>query len=231
MPVSSGRPPVFTHSATCTLYNDECTWSTETDKRRIAKKGEVQALRERIKVLEGLLEGVRELGPGPPSKTEGRTELIDSDDADDDERDTETETEVTTGAGLNRLKLDEETLQFTNYGPTSAFQHLPEPPASRLSASPHAVSDFSPSPIPSSIDENVVHWDKHLPPLESWDKDLHDGLLDLYFSHFSELSPFKQPKESIEKSDAEGSLFRQLVHVDRGRLLPERSQEVRDAFR
>ncbi|GAA5900029.1 uncharacterized protein JCM6883_006067 [Sporobolomyces salmoneus] len=175
--------------STCTLYNDECTWSTETDKRRIAKKGEVAALRERIKVLEGLLEGTtRDNAQGQVERRDERTELVDSDE---NEEDSDTEKEVTSGAGVNRLKLDEETLQFTNYGPTSAFQHLPEPSASRLSASPLAANDFSPSPIPSTVlsdsadDGGPIHWNKYLPALDSWDKELHDELLELFFAHFN----------------------------------------------
>ncbi|GAA5963919.1 hypothetical protein JCM3765_006053 [Sporobolomyces pararoseus] len=169
--------------STCTLYRDECRWSEETDKRRMANKGEVAALRERIKILEGLLAGMDIQAQG--QNTGERTELLDPED--EEEEDTDTEKDV---AGINRLKLDEETLQFTNYGPTSAFQHLPEPPASRTSASPLEANDFSPSPIPSSIlseslAETPIRWDRYLPPLDGWDEELHDKLLGLFFSYFN----------------------------------------------
>ncbi|GAA5982315.1 hypothetical protein JCM5350_006141 [Sporobolomyces pararoseus] len=178
--------------STCTLYRDECRWSEEGDKRRMAKKGEVAALRERIKVLEGLLAGMdsqdQTQNPGE------RTELLDSED--EAEEGTDTETDV---AGINRLKLDEETLQFTNYGPTSAFQHLPEPPTSRLSASPLGENDFSPSPVPSSglsesLAETPIHWDKFLPPLDDWNEELHDKLLELFFSYFNNWCCWVQQK-------------------------------------
>lgn len=46
---------VFRRTATCTLYQDQCSYSSETDGRKPASKSYVTALEERVKVLEALL--------------------------------------------------------------------------------------------------------------------------------------------------------------------------------
>ncbi|GAA5944992.1 uncharacterized protein JCM15063_000595 [Sporobolomyces koalae] len=169
--------------STCALYKSECVWSEDVDKRRTARKGEVAALRERIKTLEALLDGRDPQATGGES-TRYRTELIQSDE------DEVEETDVADGVGINRLKIDEQTLELTAYGPTSAFQHLPEPPiTSRLSASPR-TNPLSPTPVPllsspvPSIDTKI-HWNKYLPALVDWDERLHDKLVDLFFHYFN----------------------------------------------
>ncbi|GAA6059217.1 hypothetical protein JCM10212_006610 [Sporobolomyces blumeae] len=202
--------------STCVLYRDECTWAHEQDHRRTAKKGEVTALRERIKILETLL---KQSGGNLEDEalTKTRTELLDSDDeaSDEDAR------EVTNGAAINRLKIDAETLELTAYGPTSAFQHLPEPLPRRISTSPQSnalsrsplpptsatlhpllhgmgsppsgaiapspsSSSISASPAPESeVPDGPFAWNRNLPTLENWDQDLHDALIDAFFSYFN----------------------------------------------
>lgn len=74
-------------AATCQLYHDECSYSVDTDGRKPPARHYVAALEERIKVLEGMLNG--------PAMDEGEDGAEDS-----------------TAAGLDRLKLDEETFEF-----------------------------------------------------------------------------------------------------------------------
>ncbi|GAA5831344.1 hypothetical protein JCM5353_008564 [Sporobolomyces roseus] len=177
--------------STCTLYKDDCTWSENVDARRTARKGEVAALRERIKTLESLLKG-----SGQEVEREGggsgrvRTELIDSEE--DDGSEGEDAVQVLNEVGISRLKLDENGLEFTNYGPTSAFQHLPSPPIAqtRLSASPQSFprSPIAFAPTLEAADaQGPIEWNKYLPllELEGWDESLHDSLLALFFSYFN----------------------------------------------
>ncbi|GAA6008086.1 hypothetical protein JCM11491_001876 [Sporobolomyces phaffii] len=161
--------------STCTLYKDTCVWSDQGDQRRAPKKGEIAALRERIKVLEGLL-ARKEDGQGLDEAVRVRTKVLDS-----DQEDTETENDGMSGA------LDEQTLELTAYGPTSAFQHLPPPDPG---ASPLDANNFSPSPIPSSSQSDTtsgapIYWNKFLPQLEGWDEALHDDLVDVFFLFFN----------------------------------------------
>lgn len=183
--------PTLIFTATCTLYKDDCTWSENVDARRTARKGEVAALRERIKTLESLLKG-----SGQEVEREGggservRTELIDSEE--DDGSEGEDAVQVLNEVGISRLKLDENGLEFTNYGPTSAFQHLPSPPIAqtRLSASPQSFPRspiaFAPTLEPADA-QGPIEWNKYLPllELEGWDEPLHDSLLALFFSYFN----------------------------------------------
>ncbi|GAA5948610.1 hypothetical protein JCM21900_005189 [Sporobolomyces salmonicolor] len=119
--------------STCSLYRDDCTWGTDQDGRRTVGKAYVAALESRVKVLSSLLKK-----QGICSEMEGelegmRLELgLDGEESGEDEKD-----EVQNGSGINRLKLDDETFELTQYGPTSAFQHLPEPAHRPLSSSPH----------------------------------------------------------------------------------------------
>lgn len=91
-PYSSGRSgpradPVRLRTATCNLYHDECTYSNDVDGRKPPARTYVAALEQRIKVLEQML--------NQPDMDEGL------DDGEDD-----------AAAGLDRLKLDEETCEF-----------------------------------------------------------------------------------------------------------------------
>ncbi|GEM10769.1 cytoplasmic protein [Rhodotorula toruloides] len=189
---------------TCTLYHDTCTFSIETDGRKPASKSYVTALEERVKVLEAILTqgGV----------SDDATTLQDTVDGVGDG--TGLEEGAQADLGLDRLKLDEETLEFTNYGPTSAFQHLPEPLASpnnddsrALSQSPGAppsaqtnssfrrrastLTAASP-PLPSyrsatSPLNGPLDWQRNLPPAiaQKWDADLHEHLLVRFFRYFN----------------------------------------------
>jgi len=183
--------PISLSTATCTLYRDDCVWSENVDARRTARKGEVAALRERIKTLESLLKASGQDTEGEVGGGERvRTELVDSEEEDASEG--EDAVQVLNEVGISRLKLDEDGLELTNYGPTSAFQHLPSPPnaQTRLSASPQS---FPRSPIASSPNLDAAHtqgsieWNRHLPrlELEGWDEALHDSLLELFFSYFN----------------------------------------------
>ncbi|GAA5984765.1 hypothetical protein JCM10908_003494 [Rhodotorula pacifica] len=162
--------------STCNLYHDECSYSVDTDGRKPPARHYVAALEERIKVLEGMLNG--------PAMDE------DGDGADE-----------STAAGLDRLKLDEETCEFLQYGPTSAFQHLGEP--SGMPTSPGSADDarLSRSPVASlprtvgsfldgrssSTPSGPLEWSRYLPGhlAREWDESLHDDLLKRFFTYFN----------------------------------------------
>lgn len=163
--------------ATCSLYHDECTYSNDTDGRKPPARSYVASLEERIRILEGLLAN--------PSAEEA------AEDPD----------ESTAVGGLDRLKLDEETCEFLQYGPTSAFHYLDEPannatsPASmddaRLSRSPAASL---PRAVGSYLDRRAsatpigpLDWSRYLPAeaVEGWDEDLHEDLLKRFFTYFN----------------------------------------------
>ncbi|GAA5899523.1 hypothetical protein JCM8208_000581 [Rhodotorula glutinis] len=161
--------------STCELYHDECTYTAEQDGRRPAAKSYVSALEERVKVLERMLKQGSALGEDEAS--EGR----EGEDGAGQE---------TAELGLDRLKLDEETLELLQYGPTSAFQHLPEPQDGRdLSLSPAAsLPAFSPHALFDTASAGPLDWRRHLPhddDLEDWDEPLHDSLLALFFCFFN----------------------------------------------
>lgn len=93
-------------------------------------------------------------------------------------------------------QLDEETLELLHYGPTSAFQHLPEPQDGRdLSLSPAASQSvgslpaFSPHALFDAASAGPLDWRRHLPrdddALDDWDEPLHDSLLALFFCYFN----------------------------------------------
>ncbi|BGP02993.1 hypothetical protein NBRC10513v2_006720 [Rhodotorula toruloides] len=191
--------------STCTLYHDTCAYSGETDGRKPASKSYVTALEERVKVLEALL---TQAGVSDDAATlEGAVDRGD-DGAGLGEG-------VQADLGLDRLKLDEETLEFTNYGPTSAFQHLPEPLASpnnddsrALSQSPGAPSSAQTTsffrrrastlnaaspPFPSyraatsPLPSGPLDWQRNLPSAiaQKWDAELHEDLLVRFFRYFN----------------------------------------------
>ncbi|GAA5881803.1 hypothetical protein JCM16303_006460 [Sporobolomyces ruberrimus] len=209
-----GAQPVC---STCVLYKDACVYSEESDKRHHPKRGEIAALRDRIKTLEGLLEGTTLDGhEGGAYATRIRTELTES----EDEEDSDPEKDIVNGAGVSRLKLDEHTLELTAYGPTSAFQHLPGPPPDRLSASPLGTTHLSPPPSMLSSNQSdasghtPIYWNKYLPPLEGWDEALHDALLDLFFLYFNpwcywiEEEQFRRDLRSVLSFDSNHSTSR-----------------------
>lgn len=73
------------------------------------------------------------------------------------------------------LQLDEETLEYVQYGPTSPFQHL--------------ASQFCPiiaeeTLTSASPDSQHVSWDRDLPYLPAWDEQLHEDVLSWFFAYF-----------------------------------------------
>ncbi|GAA5863052.1 hypothetical protein JCM3774_001405 [Rhodotorula dairenensis] len=161
--------------STCSLYQDQCTYSVDLDGRKPPARHYVAALEERIKVLEGMLNG--------PAM-----------DAGDDG------TEDSTTAGLDRLKLDEETCEFLQYGPTSAFQHLGD--TAGLPTSPGSVEEAGLSKSPASLPRTAgsfldrrtsatpsgpLEWSRYLPEhlAQEWDEALHDDLVNRFFCYFS----------------------------------------------
>ncbi|BGP19681.1 hypothetical protein JCM10213v2_007777 [Rhodosporidiobolus nylandii] len=204
MPAQSkcdGGTPVC---STCTLYHDTCSYTSSQDGRRPAAKSYVKALEERVKLLEDLL-AKTPAGTTAELPALGETDSGMADD-DGDEENLE-------GIGLDRLKLDEETLEFVQFGPSSAFQHLPETrsatspsadptalaasPSTSLAADPfHARRDsfglegLSPRSVPSpqvlgDPPRGPLDWAKNLPPLAGWDEELHDDLLNRFFVYFN----------------------------------------------
>ncbi|GAA6042421.1 hypothetical protein JCM8097_008444 [Rhodosporidiobolus ruineniae] len=188
----------------CRLYHDDCTYSSAQDGRRPAPKAYVQALEERIRVLEALLKDGNE-GMGLAA-------------LDEDDEEAEEDKAQTAAVGLDRLKLDEETNEFLAYGPTSAFQHLPQPtrqvgsPTSE--ANPHGTSpsgasysgaggsffdrrtsfsigSTSPRPLVSPLGpgsespSGPLDWSRNLPDLPGWDQELHDDLIDRFFCYLN----------------------------------------------
>lgn len=112
---------------------------------------------------------------------------------------------------VERLKLDDDTGELRFYGPTSAFRHLPEPPsASQPSptstpASPQSFpsssntlfgslsSDIQTAGSPSAGNISAeptrpigeIDWGRNLPEIPGGlDEDLHDLLLELFFTYF-----------------------------------------------
>ena len=75
------------------------------------------------------------------------------------------------------------------YGPTSAFQHLPEPDGRDLSLSPaSSLPAFSPHAVFDTTTAGPLDWRRHLPrddDLKDWDEALHDSLLALFFTYFN----------------------------------------------
>lgn len=98
--------------------------------------------------------------------------------------------------GLSWLQYDP-TSGLLQYGRASVFQHLPDPsPASLLSSQDpgHLVDSVSsgsthPSPlVPSSWRKNLPHRGLH-----RWDDQLHDLVVDLFFSYFNKYGYFLSP--------------------------------------
>ncbi len=109
---------------TCSLYNDDCQYTTEQDGRKPVTKPYVDALKQRIKVLESLLRerGIEEFTS--PTETqllarslvyEDRTAGGSSNDLDAEPEDEDSDAFSVNDFGINRLKV---TYSTARYHPT-----------------------------------------------------------------------------------------------------------------
>ncbi|KAL0571833.1 hypothetical protein V5O48_010129 [Marasmius crinis-equi] len=185
----------------CVTYNiaSECSYSQDQDHRRIAPKQYVKALEQRVKFLESVL---AEKNIVPDGFNVG-VDLGDDGGSTDGEGSTDGGSVGDPNVAVSRLKIDDETGEPRQYGPTSVFMHMPEPSGPYLSSTPsnrepgeessgyiysllHHASSQSPgtpevkSPFPE------FDWSKNLPYVEGMDAALHDELIALFFTYFND---------------------------------------------
>lgn len=98
------------------------------------------------------------------------------------------------------MQRDDESQGYLLYGPTSAFQHLPEP-TSPVSSSFHTF--ISPSVLPkasgsgstgsTNYNDSRSEWRQNLPycamPSGDWDEALHELVLDSFFAVYNKCVP------------------------------------------
>ncbi|KAM0747627.1 hypothetical protein T439DRAFT_383241 [Meredithblackwellia eburnea MCA 4105] len=211
---------------TCTQYGELCVYSDQPDGRKPTPRAYVEALEQRIKMLEAVLDarGISQDG-GSGSKGKRRATAVgkeegtgsdDNDTAGWSASDVEAH-DATESLPVERLKIDDDTGELRAYGPTSAFVHLPEPQPPSASSSPVASAP-SPQSLPSVShslfggagrdrsgsnvaastspsqpflrEEDLVEdyepadWKLNLPNIPELDEELHNHLLDLFFSYF-----------------------------------------------
>ncbi|KAK0202944.1 fungal-specific transcription factor domain-containing protein [Desarmillaria ectypa] len=194
----------------CSLYNDECQYTTEQDGRKPVTKPYVDALKQRIRVLETLLRerGINELASLTESQPlahdvahehEHRTAVGSSKDLDAEPEDKDSDAFSINDFGINRLKIDDDTGELRQYGPTSAFMHLPEPSVSSSSASMplNATPLGASSPYSTSSSEysgsTDFDWSRNLPVVDGFGRDVHDELIDMFFAYFNSWCYWVEP--------------------------------------
>lgn len=189
---------------TCSLYNDDCQYTTEQDGRKPVTKPYVDALKQRIRVLETLLRerGIDEHISLTESQTlihEDRTAEGSSKDLDVEPEDEDSDAFSVNDFGINRLKIDDDTGELRQYGPTSAFMHLPEPSGSSSSASNtlSATSLGTSSPYSISSPEYSTSadfdWSRNLPVIDGFNRDVHDELVHMFFAYFNSWCYWVEP--------------------------------------
>ncbi|KAF9260696.1 hypothetical protein L218DRAFT_1079168 [Marasmius fiardii PR-910] len=185
----------------CAMYGvpSECSYSTDQDHRRIPPKQYVKDLEHRVKFLESLLAERNAIGSFDSlDGNYGRYE--DVEDGLSTEGEFTDEGDELSISAQSRLKIDDDTGEPRQYGPTSVFMHIPQPTGPFLS-SPDPAADGdeenyryiyslrrSPSST-SSLTEDYhpnFNWEKNLPHLEGMDLALHDELLALFFTYFND---------------------------------------------
>ncbi|KAK0457686.1 fungal-specific transcription factor domain-containing protein [Desarmillaria tabescens] len=194
--------------STCSLYNDECHYTTEQDGRKPVTKPYVDALKQRIKVLETLLRerGIDELASLTESQPlslglahEDRAAGGSSGDLNAEPEDEDSDSFSVNDFGINRLKIDDDTGELRQYGPTSAFMHLPEPSVSSSSASMplNATPLGASSPYSTSSPEysggTDFDWSRNLPVVDGFHRDIHDELIDMFFAYFNSWCYWVEP--------------------------------------
>lgn len=201
------------YTGACALTEGDCIYGSAPDGRKAASKTYVDALHQRIRALElmldqaGLPHGGDPLeGPAhdvgePAGKGKGKGKEITRDSGDDSAID-----------AIEMLKIDDDTGDLRYYGPQSHFV-LPSlskssaaDPGGSQSPEVYAPSASSPHSLTSQIQCNTpgrVDWGRHLPlqSLPGFDENLHEHLLDLFFNYFNEWCGWTS-------GCREGSLFR-----------------------
>ncbi|ORY78476.1 fungal-specific transcription factor domain-domain-containing protein [Leucosporidium creatinivorum] len=176
----------------CALVEEACGYGDQLDGRKAASKTYVDALHQRIRALEGMLEeaGLPHGGEVEERPAKGKEKAVDGPQGSDVEAGLE---------AIEMLKIDDDTGELRQYGPQSTFAHLPgpsSPEATGLSTSV-GTETFCPSSF-SLRDAGVwpdaaatpteVDWARNLPSesIPGLDEQLHDHLLDLFFTYFND---------------------------------------------
>ncbi|KAK0218096.1 fungal-specific transcription factor domain-containing protein [Armillaria fumosa] len=193
---------------TCSLYNDDCQYTTEQDGRKPVTKPYVDALKQRIRVLEFLLRerGIEEFTSLTESQPlvhglvyEDTTAGGSPNDLDAEPEDESSDAFSVNDFGINRLKIDDDTGELRQYGPTSAFMHLPEPSISSSSASKPLSATPLGAPSPYSIsspeysESTDFDWSRNLPVANGFDRHVHDELIDMFFAYFNSWCYWVEP--------------------------------------
>jgi hypothetical protein len=161
------------------LYEEDCVYEPDLDGRKPATKMFVEALQNRIRVLEDML-GDRDGG-----------DSVDSDNVHDTRRppirpDRPPTSQKVSGSlivrqaesaqrcGESSWQVDNESL--AHHGPTSVFMHLPEPSSSEETGLTPTDQTFA-----SYTDLSQLDWARHLPPSVDITYEQHELLLDHFF--------------------------------------------------
>ncbi|KAI5479510.1 hypothetical protein MNV49_003452 [Pseudohyphozyma bogoriensis] len=210
-------------AANCAACGEVCTYSTEHDARKPASKQFVDALQQRIRTLEALLEE-NNIVPGVGSTAGVQAMDIVGVKPEASSGEGGAREQLSLGVAMDRLKLDDER-ELLQHGPTSPMWHIPKLEKQNdvePSSSYHSIQTLSSSPLSNSQNPTLygfdhvhlgrsaepedvkpvineeegeeIEWDRYLPEIPGMDRALHDNIVDLYFSYFNSWCCWASPK-------------------------------------